>query len=49
MHLTVESWALVYVARDYDMANNFLSMCRKAQGRMGIKIDDPQWIEIPNN
>jgi len=24
-------------------------MLRKAQGRFGIKVDDPQWIEIPKN
>lgn len=42
-----ESWAFVYVQGDYDTAENFVAMCKKAQGRMGMRFEEPQYVEIP--
>ena len=49
MRLEEEKWTFVYAARDADLANNFLAGLRKASGRMGVKVGEPDWIELEGN
>jgi len=42
-----ESWALVYCKGDYETAESFYANCKKAQGRMGMSIGEPYYVEIP--
>ncbi len=48
LHLINGQWAVVYNARDFDFANTLVDMMRKASGIFGIKVEDPQWIEVPS-
>jgi len=32
---------MVYSDRDYDLANKVLEMMQSAQGRFGIRVEDP--------
>lgn len=41
-----DRWVLVYSPFDFDLANQLLDNFVKAQGRFGIKVDEPQWIEL---
>lgn len=46
--LSYQSWVLVYSKFDYDNANLMFESLQKAQGRYGIKVEEPQWIEVPD-
>jgi hypothetical protein len=48
INLKKETWALVYSQRDYESANNLVTMMRKASGGFGIKVDEPQYVELAN-
>ena len=49
IELKREAWALVYGQRDFDSANILVEMMQKASGAFGIRVEDPQWVEIPRN
>jgi len=49
MKLEDGEWAIVYAARDTATVNEFVGGMRKAQGRMGIKLGEPEYIEIENS
>lgn len=41
------NWTMAYQVDKFDAANNFLGALFKAQGQLGIKLDEPQnWIEF---
>jgi len=47
--LARESWALVYNGgndKDFATADKFWPDCQKAQGRMKIQVDEPQYVEV---
>jgi len=47
--LEKDKWALVYTGRDFDAANNVVQTMGKAGGAFGVRIDEPQWVEVPSN
>nr|AEX87963.1 Otiwi13 [Sterkiella histriomuscorum] len=49
IYLKKETWALLYSSKDYDNANYLVEMLTKASKGLGIKIEEPQYIEIERN
>jgi hypothetical protein len=49
MRLEAGKWTFVYAARDADLANNFMAGLRKSSGRMGVLIEEPDWLELEGN
>jgi aubergine-like protein len=49
MNLREGEWAIVYTNRDYNMCNDFIAGMRKASGRMGISLGEPEYIELSGN
>nr|AEX87970.1 Otiwi8 [Sterkiella histriomuscorum] len=49
IELKKETWALVYANRDYDSANNLVEMMTKASRGFGIRVEQPQYVEIQRN
>jgi hypothetical protein len=47
--LEKDKWALVYTGRDYDSANNIVDTMGKSGSAYGVRIDEPQWVEVPGN
>ena len=45
--MTGERWAMVYSAFDFNTTTYVFEQFQKAQGRFGIRVQDPQWVEIP--
>jgi hypothetical protein len=46
--LNFEEWIIVYEApRQYELAENIYNTMVKASERLRIKIEEPKWIEIP--
>ncbi len=43
------SWVLVYCNKDFDAANMLYEGLTKVAAQFGIKIDEPQYIECPND
>ena len=41
-----DRWAMIYSPFDFDLTTNCYQMLQKAQGRFGIQVDEPQWIEL---
>lgn len=48
-NLQKEKWVLMYGAEDYDRANKCVDGMREACGGFGIKVDDPEYIEVDSN
>ena len=44
-----EKWAMVYSFDDAENANELLRKMRSACGKLGIYIEDPQWVEVPHS
>jgi hypothetical protein len=42
-------WTLIYGARSADQVDQAMNDMRKASSAMGIKVEDPDWIEIPDS
>lgn len=49
INLKKESWALVYGNKDFNNANTLLAQMQKASAGFGIRVDEPQWVELPYN
>jgi len=49
LHLKREEWLMVYDAKDYNRTTDLFNSMQKAQGRMGIKVEDPLWCELTSN
>jgi len=49
MVLGTEQWTLIYGKREYNNANKCVDMLNQACGSMGIKINDPDYIEVPED
>jgi hypothetical protein len=49
MHLQKNNWAIVYGSKDYDLANVLFENLLKAAGGFGIKVEEPQWVEVPDS
>ena len=49
INLRRETWAIVYGSKDSDLANDLLALMQKAAGGLGIRVDEPQWVELPYN
>ena len=47
-HLLAGQWAIVYNSKDYEIANNFYGGLTQVNQQFKIRIEDPQWVEIPN-
>jgi hypothetical protein len=45
-NLLHERWMLVYEAADYNNANNVFNTFKAASKTLGIKVEDPTWIEL---
>lgn len=43
------NWAMAYANFDYDNCNNVLSALQSAGNKIGIKVDEPEWIELDKN
>lgn len=37
---------MIYGEKDYDAANALLATMRKAAGGFGIRVDEPQYVEV---
>jgi hypothetical protein len=48
MQLLKGQWAIVYGTKEYDQANALLENLTKAAGGFGIKVEEPQWVEVPD-
>lgn len=49
MDLKKGEWAIAYHdPRNYDNADNVLKTMKQACGRLGIRVEDPEWIPIKN-
>lgn len=48
LDLANNTWAVVYSQRDFDYANALVDGMRKACGIFGVKVGEPQWIEVPS-
>jgi hypothetical protein len=46
MQLHNGRWYIVYFHKDYDNANKLLGAMHEVSGQFGIKIGDPEWIEV---
>jgi hypothetical protein len=49
VNLKRETWALIYAKRDFDNANTLYEMMGKASGGFGIRVEDPFYVELPND
>ena len=47
VQLDEEAWTLVYAADNYDRANKALDNMKQACRSFGIKVSDPDFIEVP--
>jgi hypothetical protein len=45
-NLSKESWCLLYSEDDYNRANKCIDMMKEACGSFGIRVDDPEYIEV---
>ena len=43
------NWICFYEKRNYDDAENLYDTMSKASKAYGFKVDEPKWIEMPNN
>ena len=41
-------WLYFYESKNYDDNGNLYNSLSKASKAFGIKINDPEWIEMPN-
>jgi len=48
-HLSKETWCLLYSEYDFDRANKCTEMMGQACGGFGIKVEDPEYIEVAGN
>lgn len=48
MPLKSGRWALVYDQDDYDDANLLFELLMTSSERLGLQVEDPQWIEVPS-
>lgn len=47
--LLKETWCLLYSEYDFDRANKCTEMMGQACGGFGIKVEDPEYIEVAGN
>jgi hypothetical protein len=47
VQLTQDSWTLIYSESDYDRANKVVDNMKQASGSFGIKVQEPEYIEVP--
>jgi len=45
--LGMENWTFIYSKTDYHLANKAIDNMKQAAGSFGIKVQDPQYIEVP--
>ena len=44
--MSKESWCLLYSKDDYNRANKCVDMMKDACGKFGIRVEDPEYIEV---
>lgn len=42
-------WTIVYGKREYEQANALFENLQKAAGAYGVKVEEPQWVEVPDS
>ena len=42
------NWLLFYEKNDYNVAKKFLFFLKLASNSLSIKVNDPEWVEMPN-
>ena len=47
VQLTQNNWTLIYSESDYNRANKVVDNMKQAAGSFGIKVQDPEYIEVP--
>jgi len=47
--LLENKWAIVYGVREYDQANALFDNLQRAAGAYGVRIEQPQWVEVPDS
>jgi hypothetical protein len=47
--LIKDKWTIVYGKREYEEASALYQNLQKAAGDLGVKIEEPQWVEVPDS
>ncbi len=42
-------WTIVYGKREYEQANALFENLQKAAGAYGVRVEEPQWVEVPDS
>ena len=42
-----ERWSMIFSKTDFEAANNIFKQFKKAHGKLGILVEEPQWIDVP--
>lgn len=42
-------WTIVYGQREYEQANALYENLSKAAGAYGVRVEEPQWVEVPDS
>ena len=48
-NLQKDRWVICYGNRAYNDANTLYDNLCKAAGGFGVRVSDPQWVELPND
>lgn len=46
LQMRKDRWAMIYSPYDFEITTNCYEMLQKAQGRFGIRVEEPQWVEL---
>ncbi len=47
LKLLKNQWSIVYGSREYEQANILYENLQKASNIFGVKVEEPQWVEVP--
>jgi len=48
LKLLKDQWSIVYGSREYEQANILYENLQKASNIFGVKVEEPQWVEVPD-
>ena len=47
--LARERWLFFYFDKHYGLANDTFATMQRACGMLGMRVEEPQWVEVPFN